>query len=111
MLWTRLVAAASLAALSLPAQDAPRLPVEEVPLSAANLGIVSSIAADSRGNIYVLQRGDKADPVIVVNRKGELLRSWGKGLFTVPHSVRVDPEGNIWTADAGNSVLLKFSPE
>jgi DNA-binding beta-propeller fold protein YncE len=32
-------------------------------------------------------------------------------MFTVPHSVRVDAEGNIWTVDAGSSVILKFTPE
>src|ERR1700739_5055188 len=94
----------------------PRLPGDEVPLAskmanASSLGIISSIAADRNGDIYILQRGDKTDPVIAVDHEGRVLRSWGKGMFTVPHSVRIDPEGNIWTVDAGNSVLLKFSPE
>lgn len=86
---------------------------QSVPLAAngATLGTVSSVAADRSGVLYVLQRGDKADPVIAVDRAGRVLRSWGKGMFTVPHSVRVDPEGNIWTVDAGSSVLLKFTPE
>ena len=94
----------------------PRLALEQVDLAdlmpnAASLGTVSSVASDRDGAIYVLQRGDKADPVIVVDREGHVLRSWGKGMFTVPHSVRIDPEGNIWTVDAGSSVLLKFSPQ
>jgi len=96
--------------------ETPRLAVEQVPvapkfLKGESLGTVSSVAADRNGAIYVLQRGDTADPVIVVNREGQVLRSWGKGMFTVPHSVRVDPQGNIWTVDAGSSVLLKFTPE
>jgi DNA-binding beta-propeller fold protein YncE len=78
---------------------------------AGSFGTVSSVAADRNGVIYVLQRGDKADPVIAVDKEGRVLRSWGKGMYTVPHSVRVDPDGNIWTVDAGSSVLLKFSPE
>ena len=69
------------------------------------------MAADGKGVIYVLQRGDKADPVIAVDKEGRVLRSWGKGMYTVPHSVRLDPDGNIWTVDAGSSVLLKFTPE
>jgi DNA-binding beta-propeller fold protein YncE len=94
----------------------PRLPLQAVPLAArlpnaASLGTVSSVASDSRGLIYVLQRGDKADPVIAIDPQGRILRSWGKGMFTVPHSIRVDPEGNIWTVDAGSSVLLEFTPE
>ncbi|PWT99420.1 MAG: hypothetical protein C5B51_27200 [Terriglobia bacterium] len=106
-------AAAQLRALI---QATPRLALEQVPLAgrmenAGSLGIVSSVTADRNGVIYVLQRGDKADPVIAINREGRVLRSWGKGMYTVPHSIRVDPDGNIWTTDAGSSLVLKFSPE
>jgi DNA-binding beta-propeller fold protein YncE len=91
------------------AQDAPRLSLEQVPLN--SVGTVSSVAIDQSGVIYVLQRGDKADPVIAVDKQGRTLRSWGKGLFTVPHSIRVDADGNIWTVDAGSSTILKFTPQ
>jgi len=91
------------------AQDAPRLPLEPVPLN--SVGTVSSVAMDGSGVLYVLQRGDKADPVIAVDKQGKTLRSWGKGMFTVPHSVRVDAAGNVWTVDAGSSMILKFTPE
>ena len=96
--------------------EAPDLALEPLALSArmpnaANLGIVSSVATDPSGTVYALQRGDKADPLIAVDRDGKVLRSWGKGLFTVPHSIRIDPGGNIWTVDAGSSTILKFSPE
>lgn len=91
------------------AQDSPRLPLEPVPLN--SVGTVSSVAMDRGGVIYVLQRGDKTDPVIAVNREGKTLRSWGKGMFTVPHSVRIDGDGNVWTVDAGSSTILKFTPQ
>ena len=88
------------------AQDAPRLNLEQVALAGrvpetASLGTVSSVAAGRDATIYVLQRGDKADPVIATDREGRVLRSWGKGMFTVPHSVRIDGDGNVWTVDAG----------
>ncbi len=91
----------------------PRLPLQPLAIAPAgpDLGTVSSVAMDPRGAIYILQRGDKADPVIVVNREGRVLRSWGKGMYKVPHSIRVDPQGNIWTVDAGSSTLLEFTPE
>jgi len=91
------------------AQDAPRLALEQVPLN--SVGTVSSAAIDRSGVIYVLQRGDKAGPVIAVDKQGKMLRSWGQGMFTVPHSVRVDAAGNVWTVDAGSSVILKFTPQ
>jgi DNA-binding beta-propeller fold protein YncE len=74
------------------------------------LGMVSSIAVDRKGAIYLLQRGDKADPVIVIDREGKVLRSWGQGLYKIPHSIRVGPDGNIWTVDAQSSRILKFTP-
>ena len=75
------------------------------------LGMVSSVAVDNKGTIYLLQRGDKADPVLAVDKEGHVLRSWGKGLYKIPHSIRVDPQGNIWTVDAQSSTVLKFNPD
>ena len=74
------------------------------------MGMVSWVAADRSGLIYLLQRGDKADPVIVMNRAGRVVRSWGRGLYTMPHAIRIDPQGNVWTTDAASSIVYKFSP-
>ena len=71
----------------------------------------SSVAVGPDGVFYVLQRGSDADPVVAFDAQGKVLRSWGKGLYTIPHSIRVDPEGNVWTVDAGSSQVYKFSPE
>jgi DNA-binding beta-propeller fold protein YncE len=93
-------------------QNAPPLALERTEFAvAAPVGMVSSVAVDARGTIYLLQRGDKADPVIAVDREGRVLRSWGKGLYKIPHSIRVAPDGNIWTVDAQSSTVLEFTPE
>ena len=97
------------------ATHSPRLALEGVLIKVQpvrpdwELGMVSWIAVDRDGLIYLLQRGDKADPIIVLNREGRVLRSWGKGLYTMPHSIRIDPDGNIWTTDAASSIVIKFS--
>src|SRR5262245_41198891 len=77
----------------------------EPPSPGWSLDMVSSVAVDREGLVYLLQRGSKADPVIVVNQKGKILRSWGKGLYTIPHNIRIDPAGNVWTVDAGSSII------
>ena len=74
------------------------------------MGRISWITAGPDGLIYVLHRGDQADPLVVLDAKGNVVRSWGKGLYTLPHSVRIDRNGNIWTTDAATSTVLKFSP-
>jgi hypothetical protein len=99
-------------------QSAPKLPFEPRPIAISRpvqgewaLGMVSWVAADRDGLTYLLQRGDKADPVIVLDRGGKIVRSWGRGMYTTPHAIRVDPQGNIWTTDAASSMVYKFSPE
>jgi DNA-binding beta-propeller fold protein YncE len=99
-------------------KQAPRLALQAGPLEVRPpgmagwaLGMVSWVAAGPDGLIYLLQRGEQADPVIVIDRAGKIVRSWGKGMYTTPHAIRVDPQGNIWTTDAASSMVYKFSPQ
>lgn len=73
-------------------------------------GMVSWLALDKQGLIYEIQRGEEADPVLVLDRAGKVIRSWGRGEYKLPHSIRIDPDGNVWTADAGSSTVIKYSP-
>jgi hypothetical protein len=74
------------------------------------VGPVSGVAADGNGTIYVMQRGNMADPILAFDLHGNLLRSWGRGDFILPHSLRLDDEGNVWAVDAGASLVIKYSP-
>jgi streptogramin lyase len=97
-------------------EAAPKLPLEQTDLAiklpeGQELGMVSWIARDPQtGVTWLIQRGDKADPVIAVDKDGRVLHSFGKGLYKIPHAIRLDPEGNVWTVDAGSSTVVKFSP-
>ena len=107
------------AALAEMMPSAPRLPLAPAPIAVTPpegqpdwaMGMVSWVAAGRDGLMYLLQRGDKADPVIVVDAAGRIVRSWGKGLFITPHAIRVDADGNVWTTDAASSMVHKFSPQ
>jgi DNA-binding beta-propeller fold protein YncE len=72
---------------------------------------ISAVTADKQGNLYVLHRPANGNPVVVLDAQGNLLRSWGKGLFKIPHGIRLDPSGNVWTVDANTSMVYKFTPE
>ena len=57
------------------------------------------------------------DPVFKFHREtGEIMASFGAGLFVLPHGIHVDSDGNVWitdsqgTDDKGHQVV-KFSPE
>lgn len=91
---------------------APLLDVERVELrTSVMLEGISAIAADPQGNIYVIHRptSPDADPVVVLDRQGNLLRSWGRGMYRIPHGIRLDREGNVWTVDANLSKVYKFT--
>lgn len=92
-----------------------RLKLEEFAISPPRPGwkieMASSVAVDRNGLIYVLQRGADADPVIVLDREGRVVRSWGRGLYKIPHSIRIDRDGNVWTTDAGSSMVYQFTPD
>lgn len=98
-------------------EHAPKLRLErtrlriEAPAAGWEIGYPSAVTMDAQGRFLVLQRGEKADPILMVGRDGKIIRSWGKGLYKIPHSIRIDPEGNIWTVDSGSSMVLKFSPQ
>jgi len=72
---------------------------------------ISAVATDKQGNIYVLHRPTDGDPVVVLDPQGKVIRSWGKGMFRIPHGIRVDPAGNVWTVDANTSMVYKFSSQ
>jgi streptogramin lyase len=73
------------------------------------VGAMSSVAVDAEDRIYVLHRGEP--PLVAFDKDGNFVRAWGQGLFKVPHGLRVDCEGNIWTTDNSNHVLRKFNRE
>lgn len=108
---------AQAAALRALVSQAPKLALERTqikiqpPAAGWEIGYPSSVTMDDTGTIYVLQRGEKADPVLVLNRDGKIIRSWGKGMYKIPHSIRIDPQGNIWTVDSSSSMVLKFTPQ
>jgi DNA-binding beta-propeller fold protein YncE len=72
-------------------------------------GRVSAVAVDAAGEVYVFQRGEKADPLIVFDSSGRYLRSWGKGVFRNPHAARFDREGHLWLIDAALHQVMKYT--
>ncbi len=50
---------------------------------------VASVAVDSKDRIYVFNRG--AHPMVVLDRSGSFVTSWGEGLFNRPHGLHSTP--------------------
>jgi hypothetical protein len=92
-----------------------------------NWGAVSAIYPSPDGNIWVAERcgqntcvgSPDIDPVLLMNPDGNVLRSFGRGQISWPHGMFVEPNGNVWIADAYASgaeevglghTVMKFSP-
>ena len=80
-------------------------------------GVVSWVYPDNNGNIWVLERcggntclASDLDPVLKFDKEGNLVRSFGAGMFAWPHSLYVDHDGNIWVTDASGHWIAEVAP-
>ncbi len=93
-------------------KSSAQLPMQRVEIKVPmKLGMVTAMAGDKAGNIYIFHRPKDGDPIVMVDKSGKILRSFGKGNYTIPHSIHVDPAGNVWTTDANTSKVHKYSAE
>jgi len=60
--------------------------------------------------------GSSLDPILKFDASGKLVKSFGAGMFILPHGLHVDDAGNVWVTDGlgrngkGHQVF-KFSPD
>ena len=66
---------------------------------------VADVAVDSQDRVYVFNRGEH--PMIVFDREGNFLASWGEGLFTRPHGVTIGPDDTLYCVDDGDHTVRK----
>lgn len=66
---------------------------------------VAGVATDSRGRVYVYNRGEH--PMMVFDRAGNFLESWGEGLVIRAHGITIGPGDTIYcTEDMGHVVRI-----
>jgi sugar lactone lactonase YvrE len=97
-------------------------------------GSTSGVAPAKDGvSIWALDRcganscvGSALDPILLFDKDGKIVRSFGSGMVQVPHGLWVDRDGNVWVTDWSSSggaqngavrdstkghQVMKFSPE
>jgi len=87
-----------------------------------NLGEVSGVAVNSKGDVAVFTRsnsaggpayGATASQVLLFDKTGKFLREVGKGLYawSYAHAIRFDRDDNLWAIDKGSDMIVRFNPE
>jgi len=108
------------------AQDAvPQIPFDSVPNFIKlppnmYLGEASGVAVNSKGHIFIFTRANTtgaayvaaASQLLEFGPDGNFIREIGHNLYawSFAHAVRVDKDDNIWVADKGSDMVIKFNP-
>src|SRR5207237_10564798 len=61
---------------------------------------VAAVGVDKQDRIYAFNRGQH--PMVVLDRDGNFLSSWGEGLFLPEPGVSMAPDYTLWLAVAGD---------
>jgi DNA-binding beta-propeller fold protein YncE len=66
---------------------------------------VGGVGVDAQDNVYVFNRG--AHPMMVFDRGGNFLRSWGEGIFPRAHGITMAPDDTMFLSDDGDHTVRK----
>ena len=69
----------------------------------------TAIVTDSQDRVYLFNRSDH--PLIVLDREGNYLTSWGEGVLHDAHGMFIDSEDNLYMPVKNNHVVLKYTRE
>ena len=75
--------------------------------SELDLGEVAGIAVDDKDRVFLFNRG--RDPVVVLSQDGDVLSTWGQGIFTNPHGASIGPDQCIYLTDNHDHTVRKFT--
>jgi DNA-binding beta-propeller fold protein YncE len=70
---------------------------------------VAAVGVDSRDRVFLLTR--RQSLVLIYERDGTFVASWGEGLFPGPHGLTVGPDDSVYCVDNVNHTVRKFTPD
>ncbi|MBI2807592.1 MAG: hypothetical protein HYX68_21640 [Planctomycetes bacterium] len=70
-------------------------------------GEAVGVACDSKDRVYVFLRGPR--PVLVFERDGTPVSTWGEGVFTRAHGITIGPDDTVYCTDDFGHAVRAFS--
>lgn len=72
-------------------------------------GDIPGVATDAQDRLYAFNRSEH--PVVVFDRDGRFLGSWGEGIFTRPHGITITPNGVVYCTDDKDHTVREFTTD
>ena len=66
---------------------------------------VAAVGVDRNDNVYAFSRGEH--PIMVFDRDGNFLRSWGEGQWPRAHGLHMGPDDSVYLTDDGAHCVRK----
>ena len=70
-------------------------------------GWIPAIACDSKDNVYVYSRS--AHPLVIFDRHGNFLDSWGEDVLEDAHGIYIDADDNVYCTERETHCIRKFN--
>ena len=70
---------------------------------------VGGVGVDGNDNVYVFNRGEH--PMMVFDRDGNFLNSWGEGLWPRAHGIHIGPDDSLYMTDDGAHCVRKCTTD
>jgi sugar lactone lactonase YvrE len=74
----------------------------------AAFGVSQGVSGDSQDRVYVFVRSPRAE-ILIFDRDGRLLSSWGHGQFEHPHGIWISPKDEMYLTDRDAHVVSKWT--
>ena len=72
-------------------------------------GWVAAVACDSQDRVFAYSRSEH--PLVVFDREGNFLASWGEDVIKDAHGIFIDSEDNVWCTERETHCVFKFNPQ
>ena len=74
-----------------------------------NFGWIPAVAVDSQDRVYVYSRSEH--PMVVFDREGNFLTSWGDDILVDAHGIFIDAKDNIYCVERDAHIMHKFTSD
>ena len=71
-----------------------------------NFGWIPAVGVDSQDRVYVYSRSEH--PMVVFDRDGNFLASWGDDILVDAHGIFIDADDNVYCVERGRTYYAQI---